>query len=49
MSIVDNPPNLVRAGKKHGPGLIILGTSLLFHSHTAFTPLKAALIGFMQL
>lgn len=24
-SIVDNPPVLVRAGKKHGPGLIILG------------------------
>jgi hypothetical protein len=26
MSIVDNPPNLVRAGKRHGPGLIVLGT-----------------------
>ncbi|PSS12449.1 hypothetical protein M430DRAFT_68677 [Amorphotheca resinae ATCC 22711] len=24
MSIVDNPPNLVRTGRKHGPGLIIL-------------------------
>ncbi|CZS98233.1 related to SURF1 protein [Rhynchosporium agropyri] len=24
MSIVDNPPNLVRSGKRHGPGLIIL-------------------------
>ncbi|PMD14345.1 COX1 assembly protein-like protein Shy1 [Hyaloscypha hepaticicola] len=24
MSIVDNPPNLVRAGKRHGPGLIVL-------------------------
>ncbi|MCJ1358808.1 MAG: surf-like protein [Icmadophila ericetorum] len=23
-SIVDNPPNLVRSGKRHGPGLIIL-------------------------
>jgi hypothetical protein len=27
MSIVDNPPTLVRAGKKkHGPGLIVLGS-----------------------
>jgi surfeit locus 1 family protein len=25
MSIVDNPPNLVRAGRRHGPGLIVLG------------------------
>ena len=25
MSIVDNPPTLVRAGKRHGPGLIVLG------------------------
>lgn len=24
-SIVDNPPQLVRVGRKHGPGLIILG------------------------
>ncbi|KAL3420197.1 cox1 assembly protein [Phlyctema vagabunda] len=24
MSIVDNPPTLIRAGKRHGPGLIIL-------------------------
>jgi len=24
MSIVDNPPNLVRTGRRHGPGLIIL-------------------------
>ena len=28
MSIVDNPPNLVRTGKRHGPGLIVLGTQL---------------------
>lgn len=27
MSIVDNPPNLVRAGRRHGPGLIVLGPS----------------------
>lgn len=26
-SIIDNPPNLVRTGKRHGPGLIILGMS----------------------
>lgn len=25
-SILDNPPDLVRSGRKHGPGLIILGT-----------------------
>ncbi|PQE06168.1 hypothetical protein CJF30_00005128 [Rutstroemia sp. NJR-2017a BBW] len=24
MSIVDNPPNIVRAGRRHGPGLIVL-------------------------
>lgn len=24
-SIVDNPPELVRTGRRHGPGLIILG------------------------
>ena len=24
-SIVDNPPNLVSVGKRHGPGLIVLG------------------------
>jgi hypothetical protein len=24
-SIVDNPPTLVRTGRRHGPGLIILG------------------------
>jgi hypothetical protein len=27
-SIVDNPPELVRSGRKHGPGLIILGRYL---------------------
>ncbi len=25
-SVVDDPPNLVRAGRRHGAGLIILGT-----------------------
>lgn len=28
-SIVDNPPNLVKSGRKHGPGLIILGNNML--------------------
>jgi hypothetical protein len=27
MSIVDNPPNLIRTGKRHGPGLMVLGLS----------------------
>lgn len=26
-SILDNPPELVRSGRRHGPGLIILGTT----------------------
>jgi len=26
MSIVDNPPQIVRTGRRHGPGLIVLGT-----------------------
>ena len=25
MSIVDNPPILIRSGRRHGPGLIVLG------------------------
>ena len=25
-SVVDNPPQLVKSGRKHGPGLIVLGT-----------------------
>lgn len=28
VSIVDNPPNLIRTGKRHGLGLIILGMKL---------------------
>jgi len=28
VSVVDNPPQIVRTGKKHGPGLIILGIGL---------------------
>lgn len=34
LSIVDNPPNIVRAGKQHGPGLIILGKSA--HEHLVY-------------
>ncbi|KZF20507.1 SURF1-domain-containing protein [Xylona heveae TC161] len=37
-SIVDNPPNLVRSGRKHGPGLIIL----------ALIPLTAFALGTWQ-
>lgn len=29
ISIVDNPPNLIRSGKRHGVGLIILGMKLI--------------------
>lgn len=31
ISIIDGPPQLVRAGKRHGPGLIILGMSPPFN------------------
>lgn len=44
MSIVDNPPSLVRAGRKHGPGLIILGTGTFFRMSIAFADLTIALI-----
>lgn len=30
LSILDNPPNIVRSGKRHGPGLIVLGKSISF-------------------
>jgi hypothetical protein len=33
MSIVDNPPNLIRTGRRHGPGLIVLGLSSAFSSN----------------
>ena len=36
-SIADTPPDIVRSGKKHGPGIIILGSS------TVFVPLKQKL------
>jgi surfeit locus 1 family protein len=36
VSIVDNPPNLVRTGRRHGPGLIILGN--LIHSKAVKVP-----------
>lgn len=35
-SIVDNPPELVRTGRRHGPGLIILG-KLDHHDHQIHT------------
>jgi len=31
-SIVDNPPNLVKTGDRHGPGLIILGEATCYES-----------------
>lgn len=32
LSILDNPPNIIRSGgKKHGPGLIVLGRSNSFY------------------
>ena len=33
ISIVDNPPTLIRSGRRHGPGLIILGVFLFTVSH----------------
>jgi len=55
MSIVDNPPNLVRAGRRHGPGLIILGRyrisgrgSLLLIKDAALIPLTAFALGTWQ-
>lgn len=29
VSMVDQPPQIVRVGQKHGPGLIILGMSTM--------------------
>ena len=31
VSIVDNPQRLVRSGKKHGSGLILLGSFVMHH------------------
>jgi hypothetical protein len=37
-SVVDNPPDLVRTGRRHGPGLIILGNPpSLPHHHRSLT------------
>lgn len=47
ISIVDNPPNLIRAGRRHGPGLIVLGEadSVTTWSHnSAITNERLALI-----
>ena len=44
-SAVDDPPILVRTGKKHGPGLIVLGNFLKLQPHSKLpTELGAALI-----
>jgi surfeit locus 1 family protein len=32
LSVVDHPAQIVRTGRKHGPGLIILGMCLMAHS-----------------
>ncbi len=55
-SIVDNPPELVRAGRRHGPGLIILGilfcvlglTRLTANWDAAIIPLTAFALGTWQ-
>lgn len=57
-SIIDNPPNLVRTGKRHGPGLIILGMSQIaqfssrrlsnFTWSIALIPLTAFALGTWQ-
>ena len=58
MSVVDNPPQLVKSGRRHGPGLIILGGSvkgdvisnllqkLIFH--LALIPFTAFVLGSWQ-
>lgn len=33
ISIVDKPPNIVRSGRRHGPGLIVLGIAAGFFCH----------------
>jgi len=37
VSVVDNPPNLIRTGKRHGIGLIILGMELPSRKHLMLT------------
>ena len=53
MSIVDNPPNLVRAGRRHGPGLIVLGMDPLPTPQSVLTasaliPITAFALGTWQ-
>lgn len=55
LSIVDNPPNLVRKGRRHGPGLIVLGRAAgFFTAHTnantapALIPITAFALGTWQ-
>ena len=35
MSVVDHPPSLVRSGRRHGPGLIVLGITSFKQSSPA--------------
>ena len=37
VSVVDQPARIVRTGRKHGPGLIILGMSPGVHGGENFT------------
>lgn len=54
MSIVDNPPTLVRSGRRHGPGILILGQSNCSYESTltdeiiALIPLTAFALGTWQ-
>lgn len=55
MSIVDNPPEYVRVGKRHGPGIIILGRrapstlgSLRIDPALALIPITAFALGTWQ-
>ena len=40
LSVVDHPAQVVRAGRKHGPGLIILGIAPMYNSSSKDVSLK---------